>query len=303
MRPDALVSVNEALHARSQERLQALKSTVMSSHPPTQKVVLSAVILTKNEAQCIERAIDSVAWADEIVVVDSGSTDATVQLAQAAGAVVYAQDWLGWREQHENAAARARHDWILSIDADEVVTPALARSIQSAMALAPDPRSGFVVDRQEEFLGSLMPNGRRPKARKAFVRLYNRQFGGYDPELDIHEQIRCPGPLIELNGPLLHWRNYSIGRQIDTFNRNADIEARMIARNRTRFSPLALVCKPILRFGWMYILCGNWRRGTKGFVWSVMLASAEFMRQAKAWELLHIRDVPHPPSEDVAKFK
>jgi glycosyltransferase involved in cell wall biosynthesis len=257
---------------------------------------VSVVILTKNEARLISRAISSVGWANEVVVVDSGSTDQTCELAKGLGARVHHQDWLGWRMQHEAAAARASHDWIFSMDADEIVTPQLGAAIVEALRSNPDPRDGFVLERREEFLGILMPNMRRRSNRKSFVRLYNRTCGRYDPALDIHEQIRCPGRLHSLEGPLLHWRNYTIGQQADTLNRNAEIEARMLVRKSTgRWGGLWLIGKPVLRFLWLYIACGNWRFGTRGYIWSVMHSGAEFLRQAKAWELRNITTVTHPP--------
>jgi glycosyltransferase involved in cell wall biosynthesis len=253
---------------------------------------VSVVILTKNEARLIARAISSVSWADEVVVVDSGSTDQTRELAQGLGAVVHHQDWLGWRLQHEAAAARASHDWIFSLDADEIVTPELGAAIVEALRSNPDPRDGFVLERREEFLGTLMPNMRRRSNRKSFVRLYNRTQGHYDPALDIHEQVRCPGRLHGLNGSLLHWRNYTIGQQADTLNRNADIEARMLVRQGGRWGRAWLIGKPVLRFLWLYLACGNWRFGTRGYIWSVLHSGAEFLRQAKAWELQHVTQPP-----------
>jgi len=258
--------------------------------------MVSVVILTKNEERLIARAISSVGWADEVVVVDSGSTDRTCELARELGAVVHHQDWLGWRLQHEAAAALASHDWIFSMDADEIVTPELAAAIVAALRSNPDPRDGFVLERREEFLGTLMPNMRRRSNRRTFVRLYNRTQGHYDPALDIHEQIRCPGRLHSLEGALLHWRSYTIGQQADTLNRNADIEARMLVRaDPGRWSRLWLVGKPVLRFLWLYVACGNWRFGTRGYIWSVLHSGAEFLRQAKAWELQNVDPVSHPP--------
>jgi glycosyltransferase involved in cell wall biosynthesis len=264
---------------------------VISSNP------VSVVILTKNEEQFIARAIASAWWADEVLVLDSGSTDRTVEVATALGASVHHQDWLGWRIQHEAAASLATHDWIFSMDADEIVLTELGESVVVALSSNPDPRNGYVVERRDEFLGTLMPNTRRRKNRKAFVRLYNRQFGRYDPDLDIHEQIRCPGRLIPLAGVLLHWRNYSLGEQVHTFNRNADIEAQMILKSGRRRGTLQLICKPFARFLWLYVLCGNWRFGVKGYVWSRLHAGAEFLRHAKAWELETVSRPANPASD------
>lgn len=256
---------------------------------------VSVVILAKDEEQLIARAIASAWWADEVVVLDSGSSDRTCAIAAAMGTKVHHQAWLGWKKQHELAASLATHDWVFSMDADEIVTPELAEAIRATLGSKLDPRDGYVVQRREEFLGTLMPEMRRRANRRAFVRLYNRRCGQYDPELEIHEQIRCPGRLIALPGELLHWRNYDIGRQLETLNRNAGIEARMLTRPRRSFARLTLVCKPIARFVWLYVVCGNFRFGMKGYVWSVLHAGAEFVRHAKAWELENIQPTVNPP--------
>ena len=109
---------------------------------------LTVLILTRDEAAVIERAIRGVAWADEILVLDSESPDDTRERARRLGATVHVQPWLGWLDQKRRGAALARHDWVLSLDADEIVTEALGRSIRAALAQGPDPRDGFVVDRR-----------------------------------------------------------------------------------------------------------------------------------------------------------
>ena len=256
---------------------------------------LSVVILTKDEAGVIERAIASVLpIAGEIVVVDSDSTDDTVAIAERLGARVVPQPWLGWLPQKRVGVDACRHDWILTIDADEVVTPELAASIARALGSGPDPRDGFTIDRRDEFRGKLMPPMTRPAKRRTYVRLFNRRYGDWDPAMEIHEVIRCPGALIPLAGLLLHWRNYSIAAQVTTFNRYSDLEARLILRD-DGFSASRLVGKPALRFLWIYVACGNWRMGMHGFVWAMLHAFAEFLRQAKAWEAVRTGAEPHPP--------
>lgn len=258
---------------------------------------LTVLILTKNEADVIGRAIRSVAWADDILVVDSESTDDTRKIAAGLGARVVIQPWLGWLGQKKVGVENARHDWILSLDADEVATPLLAESIQEAMALSPDPRDGFVLDRQDEFMGELMPNMRRKSKRDTFVRLFNRRNSRWDPEKIIHEEIVCPGKLHWLDGPLLHWRNYSIGRQLDTLNRNATLEAELLRDRGPKALVVGMTLKPALRFCWIYLRSGYWRKGARGFIMAGLHGFAEFLRHAKAWELGHTVRRPHPPAE------
>lgn len=261
---------------------------------------LTVLILTRNEAAVIARAIRSVAWAEDILVVDSESADDTRAIAAELGARVVVQPWLGWLGQKRVGVEAAREDWILSLDADEIVTPRLAAAIRAALAADPDPRDGFVLDRQDEFLGELMPNMRRRAKRDAFVRLFNRRESGWDPAKIVHEEILCPGALHPLEGPLLHWRNYAIGPQLDTLNRNAALEAEML-RGRSRAAlAFGMTVKPPLRFAWIYLRSGYWRHGLRGFAMAGLQSFAEFLRHAKAWEAGYVPPRPHPPADLMA---
>lgn len=154
---------------------------------------ISVTILTKNEEQYIERCINSVIWADEILVLDSGSKDRTCQIALSLGAKVIQQSWLGWVPQHQKAIALAKNDWILILDCDEIITPTLAHSIQQVMSHSVDERDGYSMSRRGDFYDILLPNT-SPKHRVLnFVRLFNRKYGGYDPDERIHEEIRVQG--------------------------------------------------------------------------------------------------------------
>lgn len=257
---------------------------------------LTIAILTKNEELLIERAIRSCLWADEVLVVDSGSTDRTCEIAERLGARVVHQPWLGWRGQHQRAVELASHDWVMKIDADEIITPELARSIDAALSGNPDPRDGFALDRAEEFLGEFIPNPRRQSMRLSFVRVFNRQHSQWDPEVLIHERVKVAGQCHMLEGQLLHWRNASFHRVVETHNANAEVEARMmLARYPDGPPALLIIFKPIARFGWVYFLRGGWRIGMRGFIYAVTRAMADFLSLAKAWELAHAKPRLHPP--------
>jgi glycosyltransferase involved in cell wall biosynthesis len=259
---------------------------------------LTIAILTKNEELLIERAIRSCAWADEVLVLDSGSTDRTCEIAARAGARVEQQAWLGWRGQHQRAVDLATHDWVMKIDADEIITAALAQSIDAALSANPDPRDGFVLDRAEEFLGEFIPNPRRHSRRMTFVRVFNRLHSMWDPDVLIHERVKVAGQCHMLEGQLLHWRNPTMARMVDTYNKNADVEAKMLIKEHPNGpSTLTIVFKPLLRFGWTYFLRGGWRGGTRGYLYAATRAMAEFLSLAKAWELQHAKPRLHPPTQ------
>lgn len=119
---------------------------------------LTVIILTKNEEQFIERCVRSVRWADEVLVLDSCSSDRTQEIAASLDANVYEQEWLGWPGQRNKATSLAKNDWVLFVEADEIVTPGLARSIQEVMSGPIDDRDAYSVDRRGDFYGLLLPN-------------------------------------------------------------------------------------------------------------------------------------------------
>jgi glycosyltransferase involved in cell wall biosynthesis len=259
---------------------------------------LTVAILTKNEELLIERAIRSASWADEVLILDSGSTDRTVEIATRLGARVVHQPWLGWRGQHQKAVDLASNDWVMKIDADEIFAPQLVESICKALDSQPDPKDGYVVDRLDEFMGELVPNARRRSRRMTFVRMFNRRFSQWDPEVLIHERVKVAGSCRMLEGPLLHWRNASFSRMIETYNANAEVESRVILSRRSQGpAPLAIIFKPMLRFGWVYFVCGGWRRGMRGYLRAVCSAMGEFLSLAKAWEKRHAPPCIDPPKE------
>jgi glycosyltransferase involved in cell wall biosynthesis len=226
-----------------------------------------------------------VGWADERVVVDSGSSDGTQQLATALGARVVEQDWLGFSAQKNYAAGVAANDWVLSLDADEIVTPELGDAIQAVLDGPMDPRDGYVVDRRGDFLGAVLPNGARPSKRRRFVRLYNRRHSAWDEAMAVHEEVRCPGRRHPLDGLLLHWNDFTLDELISLFNRYASIEAAELHAAGTRASAASVVYRPILRFLWHYVATGDFRLRGRGLLHSGLKATAEYMRYAKLWEL------------------
>ena len=258
---------------------------------------LSVVIMTRDEAVAIGRCVAAVAdWAAEVVVLDSGSTDGTRDLAAAAGARVFEQPWLGFSAQRNAAVGLARHDWVLCLDADEVVDAELAAAIRAAMAAGPDPRDGFALDRRDEFFGRVFPSMRNRARRRACIRLFHRGHGRWRPDQLIHEEVLVPGRSIRLPGRLLHWRNFTLGEQLGRFLTNAPLEVAQLQARGRRAGPLPLLARPLLRFGWCYLACGGWRLGMAGLVQAMMMAHAEFLRWASLWEAQQVVRRPHPPA-------
>lgn len=246
---------------------------------------LTVVVCTLNEETTVERVIAGVPFADEVLICDSGSTDRTRTLARAAGARVVEQPWLGYARQKNYAARLAAYDWILSLDADEIVTPRLAAAIRAVLDSDPTPTSGFAVDRRGGFYGALLPNIDRRSARTSYVRLYHRGASAWDERAEIHELVDVPGRVRRLRGVLLHWRPFTMDDFFRVFNRNATLEAATLHRSGHTVTALDVAVRPLLRFLWCYFARGNIGMGGRGVVHAAVKASADLMRYAKAWEL------------------
>lgn len=287
-RPERVAAQITAIHRRLATDPKGARMTTDVASAPTlvdvRTAPVSVVICTRNEEQLIERVIRSVAFADEVLVCDSGSTDATVERASAAGAGIIEQEWLGFSQQKNHAASLATHDWILSLDADEVVTPAMAAAIIDALGTRPDATTGFAVDRRGIFFGAELPNLERRSTRATCVRLYNRTHSGWDEQMSIHEVVRVPGEIRMLDGHLRHRRMLSMDDFFTVFNRNATIEAGDVLAQRPRVRALQVLTRPILRFLWCYVIRGEFRLGERGLVHACVAASSDLMRYAKAWE-------------------
>ena len=257
---------------------------------------VSAVIITKNERANIDYAISSLAWADEVLLLDSGSSDGTPARGRELGARVVHQDWLGFSQQRNRAAEVATHDWVFQLDADEIVTAELAASIKRVLA-APEHHA-YAADRRGDFLGVLLPNEARASKRKRFIRLYDKTKARFDDSMNVHEEVRFEGEPGELKGALLHWNGHTMDEFFTLFNRYAGLESAELNRLDKRASALDILLRPILRFGWSYLVKGGWRLGTRGLMHSMLKATSDYMRYAKLWELQNVSEPqPFPPAE------
>lgn len=236
---------------------------------------LSITIITLNEAEKLPRTLQSVAFADEVVVVDSGSTDGTPEIAQRHGARVVRHPWMGFGRQKNFAASQATHDWVLNLDADEVVTPELAVEIRGWLERQP---SGMLAIPRKTYFGSqwIRFGGWYPNYVK---RLSHRAHARWT-EVDLHEELQGEGAVTRASSPLLHYSFDSIGDQVATNLRYARLGAGELGRKGQRFSLFRLLFKPVSKF----IECYFWKLGCLdgrlGLVIAVNAAHSMFLRQA-----------------------
>jgi len=246
---------------------------------------LSVTVVTKNEAADLGSALASVAWADEIVVVDSHSTDDTCAIARQHTERVVVHDWLGHIEQKNYAASLASHDWILSLDADERVTPALAEDIRAT--LATDPRhAAFRLPRVTWHLGRwVRTTDWYPDYQ---TRLYDRRRAWWTGRY-VHEALTVEGPAGQLSSELQHYAYRDIADHLETIDRYTTLAARQMHEEGRRAGFLQLAGHPPLAFLRNYIARGGIRDGVPGFIISSMNAYYVFLKFAKLWELNRVR--------------
>ncbi|MCU0416996.1 MAG: glycosyltransferase family 2 protein [Cytophagaceae bacterium] len=224
---------------------------------------VSAVLITFNEAEGIQRCIDSLQWCDEIIVIDSGSTDATVSICEAAGCTVLHQPFLGFGEQKRFAVAQARHHWVLSIDADEVCTPALAEEIRKLLRTTPT-FDAYALPRQLFFYGRAFTYGRESKQYQ--IRLFDRSKTNFNSSA-VHEKVDIES-FGKLSNVLLHYSYKDLHHYFEKFNTYTSKGADVLAEKGKHRSPILI----FLFFPWyffkFYILERNFLNGFAGWVWA-----------------------------------
>lgn len=223
--------------------------------------MLSAVIIARDEADRIEAAIRSVHFADECIVLDSGSRDDTVALAEALGARVVRTDWPGFVAQKNRAWAEARGEWVLSIDADERVSPELQAAVLAVMR-APGAQ-GYRVRRRNTWLGHVLKAGHwYPDARVRLARKTSATWSGVEP----HDQLEVEGRVDQLEGDLLHIPYRNLGEHLRTIDRYTALTAAHLRAEGRRAGVVDLWLRPPWRFFSAFILAGGWRDGAVGFL-------------------------------------
>jgi len=251
---------------------------------------LSVTIITLNEADHIAAAIDSASWADEIIVVDSGSTDGTLDLARAKGATVTARPWSGYVDQKNYAAGLARHEWIFSLDADERIPAPLATEIRELLATEPS-RRGYRVPRVTFHLGRWI---RTTDFYPDFqTRLYDRRAARWQGR-HVHESVAVDGAVGRLKNELQHYSFRDLRDQLERINQYSMLAARQMHEAGRRANLLDLILHPPAAFLRNYVLRRGFLDGTAGLTVSVMNAYSVFLKFAKLWEM-------HLPTPDAQR--
>lgn len=244
------------------------------------KVPLSVVIISKNAASQIGACIDSVAFAAEVLVVDSGSEDETRAIADVRGCRVIEKEWLGFGQQKQFAVTQARHDWVLCLDVDERVTPELAASIRSE--LARPATFAYRMPRRNRFLGRWLAHGEGYPDRS--LRLFHRGHASWSND-PVHEAVITTVNVDDLAGDLLHESADEITTYLQKQNRYSSLHAEALFAQGVRASYLKLFLSPFARFVKFYLLRGGFLDGGPGFAHVAVGCFAAFAKYAKLIEL------------------
>jgi glycosyltransferase involved in cell wall biosynthesis len=241
---------------------------------------LSVCIVTANEEDRLRPCLESVAWADEIVVVDAESEDKTTVIAREFTHRVFGRPWAGFAAQKNFAVEQASHEWVLSLDADERVPAELRAEIEGVLQ-ADGPADGYAIPRRNIYWGRWVRHGRLYPDWQ--LRLFRRGRGRF-ADLDVHESVRVQGPVGRLRAPLLHESYRGLSDYLARVDRYATLAARESIRRGRRAGVVDLVLRPWGRFLSMYVLHRGYLDGWRGFVLAVLYAHYVFVRSVKVWE-------------------
>jgi len=253
---------------------------------------LSVTIIAKNEERNIAKALESVSFADEIIVVDSESSDRTCEIARQRHAKVIVRPWPGHVAQKNYAISQATHDWILSIDADEVVSERLAISIKHALEDPPTDITAYRVSRKVWYLGRWIRHcGWYPDQRIRLFRKDKSKWGGIDP----HDIVQTDGKVMDLDGDLLHFTYRNMAHHLDTVNKYTTIMATRYYELGRSSRIIDVLFRPPFTFIKKYFFNLGFLDGIPGLVICIIASYYVFLKYAKLWELNN--KAPSVPNE------
>jgi glycosyltransferase involved in cell wall biosynthesis len=248
--------------------------------PASTGLKVSAVIITYNESRNIRRTLAQLRWCDEIVIVDSFSTDNTLEICREFGCSIFFKRFEGYGEQKKFAVSRAKNDWILCIDADEVLSDDLVREIRAAME-RPSSYAGYLFPMNLVFLGREFRYGK--ESDRYFLRLFNRQTGNFNQAL-VHEKLELEGETTRLHGKMLHYSYANLRQWNEKCERYSSLSAAQAVKKGKKKSVFAVLTALPYYFFRYYFLERNFLNGLEGFYWSVLNAQYHFLKYLKIRE-------------------
>ena len=247
------------------------------------KQKLSVTMISFNEEKRIRAALESVAWADEIVVVDSGSSDRTLEICREYTEQIFQLPWQGYVEQKNAATAKSSHNWILNIDADEVVSPGLAAEIQALLENEP-LHAGYFMPRRTYYLGAWIRHcGWYPDEK---LRLFDKRQGEWVGQA-LHEKVKLRGSAAKLQHDLYHYTYENIEDHLKTINNYSSIAA---LQKKGSIGGIGILGHTFFAFFKKFILKQGFRDGARGVIVSLLAAFTVAVKYAKLWERHHVEE-------------
>lgn len=250
------------------------------------KLKLSVIIIAYNEERIIEKCLQKLYWADEIIVIDSGSTDATVVICEKYNAKVIFNKFVDYGTQKQFALHQTQNDWVLSLDADEVLSDELINEIQSLDFSK--GYSGYLIPRTHVFLNKIFKFGSENK--KPILRLFDKTKGGFTAD-KVHEVIKIQGNIGYLKNEMLHYTVFDVSTAIQKQVKYSLLSGELLAEKGKKGSLFKAVIKFPFEFFRVYFLQCNFLNGYQGFVWSMFAAFGSFLKYAKLYDLDQIKEV------------
>lgn len=243
--------------------------------------MLSSIVITRNEQQNIDRCLSSLKFCDEIIVVDSESTDNTTAIAQKYTQKVFTVPWKGYTEQRNHALQLATHDWVLSIDADEEIDENLKEEILKTINKS-ESTAAFLIPRKTLHSGRWIKYG--GWYPNYLTRLFKKSEGKWIGD-EVHEKWQTNGRVEKLENPILHYSFTSFSDQVQRNNEYSSLLAKRLYKQQVKFSLWNLLIKPLTKFFETYLFKRGFLDGYPGFIISISAAYSVFLKWAKLWEL------------------
>ncbi len=242
---------------------------------------LSVIVLTLNEERNLADCLESVRWVDEVILVDSGSTDKTIAIARQYTANIHTIAWQGYGAARNFGVAKAKGEWILWLDADERVMPELADEICEIVRKNDPAVAGYSVARRAFFLGRWIRHCGWYPSR--VTRLFRREKGKFS-ETRVHERLLLDGPVVTTSHDLIHYTDPDLNHYFTKFNKYTSLAVEDLRAQGRRFSLVDLLVRPPFMFVKMYILRAGFLDGIQGLILSVLSSAYVFTKYAKLWE-------------------
>jgi glycosyltransferase involved in cell wall biosynthesis len=255
---------------------------------------LSVILITKNEDHNIRDCLSTIVWAEEVIVVDGGSTDTTVSRAREFTDKVFVRPWEGYGAAKNFALAQATNDWVLWLDADERVTDQLKDEIKHVLEVDDGAVAAYSMPRRANFLGRwILHCGWYPGR---VTRLFRRSSGRFT-EARVHERLEIQGRTGELRSDLLHYTDPSLSHYLDKFNKYTSLASEELNEEHKQFHIGQVTVRPFWTFFKMYFLQRGFLDGIEGFTLCILSSCYVFTKYVKLWEQSH-KESGRRPSHD-----